>query len=172
MITLIVNSFGPPGGPYESGGSIRNPLFFTKTKNEAEFFLVGVDESRLEKSGQSGHISFESAGLADLKYKDGVPAKPNLGVNQIQTQFEAWYADTKKIVDARRAQVLQPDVLRTLDGAFAETQEYGRSVASKDRKIQDKISPYGSLLVVIRYLHRVGIVSLSPEHIGSPWKDS
>jgi hypothetical protein len=144
MVVALVNQLGAPQ-PYSGNNSVSNPLFLTKNRNEAEFFLVGIDASRLDKA-QNQVPSFEQGfSPSDLFHQSSVQVlKTDLG--DIQNQFDSWYADTKVLVDDQRAQVLQPDVLATLESAFSKTQDYDHGNG------RNTVSPFQSLSVITEYL--------------------
>jgi hypothetical protein len=148
MITSIVSSLGPPG-QYE--GRSLNPLFLTKNKNEAEFFLVGIDTTKLDRT--SGKIpQFETDYDPLEPQKNPQPLKSQIA--DIQSQFDNWYSDTQKIVDDLRIQIQTSDILGTLESAFTPTQDYGRANPNPptDQPSRTAISPYHSLVEVLDYL--------------------
>ncbi len=132
--------------------SVSNPLFQTKTRNEAEFFLIGIDPSKLPKV--NGNVPNFDSGFSPKDADAGTPPqKLRMELPEIQSQFDSWFRDTKAYVDDLRAQILQPDVLGTLESAFSKTQDYSRTGdPSRPKTPANTVSPYHSLTAIREYL--------------------
>ena len=146
MIIELVTRIGA-ASPY-SGAPSQNPLFRTKTRNEAEFFLIGIDANALPPVNGSP-ANFES----NFSPKNVGGQTLNMDLRAIQAQFDTWFTDTKVLVDDLRAQILQPDVQGTLESAYNKTQDYSRAGnLSRDQVFANEVSPYHSLMVIREYL--------------------
>jgi hypothetical protein len=82
-----------------------------------------------------------------------LPQVPKFALADIQSEFDTWFGDTKTYVDDLRAQILQPDVLGTLESAYAKEQDYKRGTPTdRNKSDENYVSPYQSLRVIREYL--------------------
>lgn len=113
---------------------MRSPLFDVMPPGYSPYFLIGVaDDGGIRND--LGYIDFSTWQK---------PAGLNPTLDQVKEKYLEWVNSARVRVNQELSRVLQPDPLQTISGAFDRTEN------------RWKISPFDSLVAIIKFLELTG----------------